>query len=210
MINLTQTGDDEEPSTRTPSVLVGQPNNIIAHKKPDDLSREQEKLVTPLKTQMTASSSMIASMAQLRPTNTTITAGTPPTPSTPSILNPNLRMRKVVTHGKSTRQNDAKNNQCYLVIKRSNKKEVMDRVADQLVKHQQLAAQKAEELRQKAEHERIQKVEQQMHEQLETEKDEIKKKLKRAFEENLKIKVEHQKQKRLGVKQTIQMEEIRK
>lgn len=44
---------------------------------------------------------------------------------------------------------------------------------------------------------------------MERERAEIKKKLKRAFEENLKIKVEHQKQKRLAIKQSMQMEEIR-
>ena len=96
------------------------------------------------------------------------------------------------------------------MIRRQNKREVLDSLADCLVENQKLAAQKAKQAREEAERARIQQVEKEMHEQLEKEKDEIKKKLKRAFEENLKIKVEHQKQKRLAAKQTHQMEEIKK
>ena len=96
------------------------------------------------------------------------------------------------------------------MIRRQNKREVLDSLADRLVENQKLAAQKAKQAREEAERARIQQVEKEMHEQLEKEKDEIKKKLKRAFEENLKIKVEHQKQKRLAAKQTHQMEEIKK
>ena len=96
------------------------------------------------------------------------------------------------------------------MIRRQNKREVLDSLADRLVENQKIAAQKAKQAREEAERARIQQVEKEMHEQLEKEKDEIKKKLKRAFEENLKIKVEHQKQKRLAAKQTHQMEEIKK
>lgn len=53
---------------------------------------------------------------------------------------------------------------CYLKIRRSNKREVLDGIADTLVESRRVAALRAKKEREEAEKARIQQVEKEMHE----------------------------------------------
>ena len=108
-----------------------------------------------------------------------------------TISNQSKPLQSIASHYKSITTS-----RCFLIIKRNNKKQVLDSIADQVTKERAQKEAKALQLKQEQEQAEKQKAadaESQIQQKLEKEKDEIRKKLKRAFEENLKIKVEHQK-----------------
>ena len=94
-----------------------------------------------------------------------------------------INQKNVVGFGRTT----VNNTNPYQLIKRNNKKEVMDHLASHLMSLQQRVSEQKEQ----EERFRVNKIEKQMQMQLGKEKEEIQKKLKRAMEENTKIKVEH-------------------